>query len=54
MNSLHTLIVSLEDQLKELREHAGKDVAVVEADLVKAETTVRSELQALLAKLKSL
>lgn len=54
MNSLHTLISTLEDQLTELKEHAAKDVEVVEADVAKAETTVRAELQALLAKLKAL
>lgn len=54
MDSLHTLIASLEDQLTELREHAAKDVAAVAAEVAKAETVVRSELQALLAKLKAL
>ena len=54
MNSLHALISSLEDQLAELREHADKDVAVVEADVAKAETAVRAELSVLVSKLKNL
>lgn len=54
MNELHKLITAVEGQLAELKAHAAKDVTAVEGDIASAETTVRAELQALLAKLKDL
>jgi hypothetical protein len=54
MNELHQLISTLQAQLAELREHAGKDITVIKADVVSVEATIKAELASLLARLRDL
>jgi hypothetical protein len=54
MNELHQLISTLQAQLAELREHAGKDITTVKADVVSVEATIKAELGSLLSRLKAL